>query len=97
MLIFPILIPSDNSSEDSEATNSSENKKDEIKRQQKEKLELLRESARKKHIRPWDKDKNSTLNASHCSSEDDEAVDKDWQPIRERRVMSQGTNKSIRI
>lgn len=81
ILIFP-------DKSDADQTEAKDNKKEELLRQKKEELELRRESARKRHVRPWDRDK-STLNTSHCS-EDDDAVDKDWKPMTERRVMSQG-------
>lgn len=67
-----------------------ETKKVEVLRQKKEELEIRRESARKRHVRPWDKDKKSTVNATHCS--DDE---QDWKPMRERHIMSQGKSLDI--
>lgn len=71
-------------------TMAEETKKADVLRQKKEELELRRESARKRHVRPWDKDKKSTVNATHCS--DDE---QDWKPLRERHIMSQGKSLDI--
>lgn len=52
-------------------------------------LEKVKERERQKHIRPWDKSKISSK-SRRSSSESESDEEKEWNPQKERHVMSQG-------
>lgn len=63
-------------------------KKEEKAKRKKEQQEKVKDTERKKHIRPWDKDK-SGVRKSRNSDDDDDSDEEEWTYRPEREPMSQ--------
>lgn len=61
-------------------------KKEEKARRKKEQQEKIMENERKKHVRPWDKDKDGVRKSHHS---DDDSDEDDWTYRPEKEPMSQ--------